>query len=259
MENIEQVPAHPSEELQIPSHSHSHHQVLKVLLIVVIMLVILISGFGGYILGKKNQVTNTQTIVPSPTRTQAVTSPMPLPSNCTTDTECPSGYGCQALQGQGTACPVSNNAVINCTPTYSITKGECRLKRDGICSNDNNCMAGLICHDISPNTSGYQIKKCEEPTLGTCSGASGKSCPAGYQCTEGCGPPIIGGGENNTIPWNCTANEIAGRPRGCPICLASNTIIATPQGYMNVTAIKIGMRVLSVNKKEQKMVRKSIR
>jgi len=41
----------------------------------------------------------------------------------------------------------------------------------------------------------------------------------------------------------------------CPICLASNTLIATPSGDMKVTDLKIGMTVWSPNAQGKKEMR----
>lgn len=265
MENTQQPMLQPSQEIKTSSNFHFPSS--KAFLIILILVVAILSGVGGYLLGKNNQSTNKGNLILSPTITQTFYSPAPsqtsvspisLPSNCTSDKECSSGYGCQALQGEGTACPIGSstngtttNTSISCTPTYKITSGVCKLKKDGICSTDNDCLSGLICHATQQGNT--TVHKCEEPTLGTCSGASDTSCQSGYQCIQGCGPPLIREGDNTPIPWYCMANEIAYKPRACPICLASNTMIATPQGEVNVTNIKVGMQVWSVNKQEEKI------
>jgi hypothetical protein len=55
-------------------------------------------------------------------------------------------------------------------------------------------------------------------------------------------------------PYFCELNEIANKPRNCPICLASNTNISTPSGGINVKDIKVGMHVWSLNKKGEKVM-----
>ncbi|EKD32941.1 MAG: hypothetical protein ACD_76C00109G0004 [uncultured bacterium] len=78
-----------------------------------------------------------------------------------------------------------------------------------------------------------------------CSG-SGDSCPSGYTCIQKCGPPVAR--ENDPPPgYYCELNEIANKPIMCPICLASNTNISTPDGKANIKDIKVGMSVWSVN------------
>lgn len=45
----------------------------------------------------------------------------------------------------------------------------------------------------------------------------------------------------------------------CPICLASNTLIATPEGGVRVTDLKVGMRVWSPDAHGDEVVRKIVR
>jgi len=54
-------------------------------------------------------------------------------------------------------------------------------------------------------------------------------------------------------------NAIAGKPRMCPICLASNTQIATPSGAVNVKDIKTGMLVWSLNAQGEKVASTVVR
>lgn len=54
-------------------------------------------------------------------------------------------------------------------------------------------------------------------------------------------------------PYYCEVNEVATKPQNCPICLASNTNIATPTGNYNVRDIKIGMLIWSLDKKGKKV------
>lgn len=76
-----------------------------------------------------------------------------------------------------------------------------------------------------------------------CSGSSDKSCGSGYECSQDCGPPVAR--ESDPTPgYSC---HIAGKPRMCPICLASNTMIATPEGEVNVKNMNSGMRVWTLN------------
>lgn len=86
-----------------------------------------------------------------------------------------------------------------------------------------------------------------------CSSPDDTSCPAGYKCIQSCGPPVARQ-EDPPPPYFCELNEIANKPRNCPICLASNTNISTPNGDINVKNIKVGMHVWSLNKKGEKVV-----
>jgi hypothetical protein len=86
-----------------------------------------------------------------------------------------------------------------------------------------------------------------------CSGSGDTSCPAGYKCIQSCGPPVVRVGDLPP-PYFCELDEIANKPRNCPICLASNTNISTPDGYVNVKNIKVGMHVWSLDKKGGKVV-----
>ncbi len=169
-------------------------------------------------------------------------NPIPTPpptGNCTKDSDCPSPqYACQATQGSGTVYPNNGRP-----PTYTIIKGECKLREGGTCSTDNDCLSGLICH------SGI----CTSPRGNTCSGPDDASCPTGYQCIQACGPPVARV-DDPPPPYYCELNEIANKPRNCPICLASNSEIATPTGAVNVKDITIGMQIWSVNNRGEKIV-----
>lgn len=98
-----------------------------------------------------------------------------------------------------------------------------------------------------------------KPVTGTegqrCAGSGDTSCGSGYACTQECGPPVA----RDTDPppgWSCYP---VGKPRMCPICLASNTMIATPSGNVNVKDVAIGMKVWSMNAQGEKVAGKVIR
>ncbi len=78
-------------------------------------------------------------------------------------------------------------------------------------------------------------------------------CPLGYQCIQSCGPPVARVGDPEPA-WFCESDEVANKPRNCPICLASNSKISTPSGEINVKDIAIGMKVWSLNSQGQKVV-----
>ncbi len=87
------------------------------------------------------------------------------------------------------------------------------------------------------------------PTTGTgqligCSGPDDASCPTGYQCIQDCGPPVARVGEPPP-PYHCLPDEQAQRPRMCPICLARDTMIATPQGPVRVQDLTVNSSVWS--------------
>ena len=158
--------------------------------------------------------------------------------DCKSDADCPSSsYTCEAIEGTGTVYP--NNSQ---PPVYTITKGQCKLTVGNKCSVDSDCSSGLLCH------SGV----CTNPVGNQCGGTNDGSCPNGYQCIQACGPPVSRPGDPPP-PYYCELNEIANKPRNCPICLASNTQISTPSGNINVRDIKIGTIVWSVNKKGEKI------
>ncbi len=87
------------------------------------------------------------------------------------------------------------------------------------------------------------------PATGTgqlvgCSGPDDASCPTGYQCVQDCGPPVARVGEPPP-PYHCLTDEQAKRPRMCPICLARDTEIATPQGPVRVQDLTVNSPVWS--------------
>ena len=97
------------------------------------------------------------------------------------------------------------------------------------------------------------------PVVGKyCSGPSDPSCGPGYQCIQGCGPPVVRADEP-PAPYYCETNTNASKPRMCPICLSSNTNIATPDGNVNIKNIRVGDKIWSLNKNGEKIVSKIIR
>lgn len=57
------------------------------------------------------------------------------------------------------------------------------------------------------------------------------------------------------VPLGCVSKDYAERCKKepCPICLASNTTIATPKGGINVKDIRVGMEVWSVNRQGERI------
>lgn len=173
----------------------------------------------------------------------SATTPPVSGANCTSDAECPSAnYSCEATQGYGTVYPNGSGS-----STFTITEGTCKLKEGGKCGTDSECLAGLVCH----------TNACTKPTGNSCSGPNDKTCPSGYTCVQGCGPPVVRGDEPPP-PYFCELNEVALKPKICPICLASNTNISTPDGDINVADIKIGTRVWSMDESGKKIISKVI-
>lgn len=82
------------------------------------------------------------------------------------------------------------------------------------------------------------------PVGKSCAGPNDSICGSGYACVQDCGPPVARIGDLPP-PYHCQTNAFAQKPRMCPICLASNTRIATPAGDVNVTDLKAGMSVWS--------------
>lgn len=85
-----------------------------------------------------------------------------------------------------------------------------------------------------------------------CNGA-GEKCPNGYTCIQKCGPPVVR--DDEPAPgYYCELNAIASKPRMCPICLASNTLISTPKGEVSVKEIAVGTDIWSVNKRGERII-----
>lgn len=237
--------------------------------IIYILVILLISSgiVGGsfYIKNNIRKINNINEIqsTPSPSPTITTKPPLtPLPSspatplvtdNCTDDSQCSNGYKCQAIQGSATVCPATTYNVntgsvtkpaASCTPSTTIIKGTCKKTEGGSCKIDSDCYAGLICHR----------NKCINPTSGgDCLGPNDNSCPDGYKCVQGCGPPVARVGDKPP-GYFCEVEELANKPRNCPICLASNTRISTPEGEVKVKDLSVGMKVYSLDKQGKKIV-----
>ena len=82
-----------------------------------------------------------------------------------------------------------------------------------------------------------------------CSGADG-ACPGGYTCIQRCGPPVAR--ENDPAPgYYCELSSVASQPRMCPICLASNALIA----MVAHTYHRVGRRVHARLRRPLKTIR----
>lgn len=88
------------------------------------------------------------------------------------------------------------------------------------------------------------------PTTNDCRDAG---CSSGYTCIQKCGPPVA----RDTDPepgYYCETKEIAAKPRNCPICLALNTLIATPNGDVRVQDLHAGDVVWSIDRDGARVV-----
>ena len=152
----------------------------------------------------------------------------PLPvTECKKDSDCPSSqYVCQETQGMGTVCPSNDKS---CVPTYTVLKGECKLKEGNRCSVDSDCAAGNLCHK----------NICMSPIGRQCGGPSDTSCPTDFECVQSCGPPVVRGDEPPPLHY-C---QLKGYIRNCPICLAGEALIDTPLGSVAVKDLQVGMPI----------------
>ncbi|MDP2630316.1 MAG: Gmad2 immunoglobulin-like domain-containing protein [Candidatus Uhrbacteria bacterium] len=159
-------------------------------------------------------------------------------SECTKDSDCPSSlYLCQEIQGSRTACP-SNDP--SCVPAYTIIKGECRLKENNWCHVNSDCSNGNVCNNNS----------CVSPIGRQCIGIGDTSCSPDFECAEGCGPPVVRYPSNTPSTFFC---QLKGYKRMCPICLAKNTAIDTPQGAIPVQKMQRGDLVWTLTRSGQRV------
>ena len=96
------------------------------------------------------------------------------------------------------------------------------------------------------------------PVGRSCSGQNDQSCGSGYVCFQDCGPPVVREGEP-PAPYHCQTEAYANKPRMCPICLASNTLIATPTGEVKVTDLKLDMNVWSPDGKGGRVAQRIVK
>lgn len=158
-------------------------------------------------------------------------------TGCTKDSDCPSAqYICQETQGTGTTCPSNDQS---CVPTHTVIAGECKLKAGSRCNVDADCAGGNLCHN----------NICASPIGNQCSGPSDTSCPADYECVQGCGSPV-GYPDEPPPPYFC---QLKGYTRVCPICLAINTLIDTPIGAVPVQQLQPGAAVWTTNQSGQRI------
>ncbi len=152
-------------------------------------------------------------------------------TRCTKDSDCSSSqYVCQETQGSGTVCSSTDPS---CVPTHAVIQGECKLKEGNRCTEDSDCISGNLCNK----------NVCTSPIGRRCGGSNDTSCPVEFTCVQGCGSPVAYPDEPPP-PYFCQLN---GYIRSCPICLAKNTLIDTPQGWIAVEDLKKGAPVWTVD------------
>lgn len=157
----------------------------------------------------------------------------PSATGCLKDSDCPSSqYLCQETQGVGTACPSTDPT---CVPTHTTVAGECKVKEGYSCNANSQCAAGSLCHNGI----------CTAPIGRECAGQSDKSCPIDFECVQECGPPVVRYPDTTPLQYYC---QLKGYMRACPICLAKNTLIETPQGAVTVQDIRVGAMVWTTDK-----------
>lgn len=143
------------------------------------------------------------------------TSVLPTPKACTAEAKlCPDG---SAVGRSGPNCEFAT------CPLTEIS-----------CLNDSDCAGGNVCHK----------NNCIAPIGNICTGPDDTSCPLDFECSKGCGPPVVRYPDDMLPPYIC---QIKGYTRNCPICLAKNTLIGTPLGLVAVQNLQKGDSVWTVN------------
>jgi hypothetical protein len=221
--------------------------------IILIIIVFALVGVGAYFVATRQIAptpvpTPIHTPSPSPTLTPKPSpkpSPKPISINCTSDSQCPTNYICEATQRVSTVCAMNSNGQPvdpHCVPTSTIIKGSCKVKQGYSCSTSADCVAGNLC----------RAGTCTSPIEKVCSYSGDPICGPDYQCIQDCGPPVSQGDEPPP-GWHCILNEEAVKPRTCPICLAGDTLIDTPSGFILVKDLQVGMSVWTMNKAGQRV------
>lgn len=150
-------------------------------------------------------------------------APCPQPSGCPEDVQrCPDG----SYVGR-----MGPNCDFTPCPPYSACTLEAKICPDG-------------------STVGRVPPDCEFSPCppSACSGG----CQPGYVCIPECGPPVVS--DSDPPPkYYCEREDIAAK-RTCPICLASETMIATPHGDVRVSDLRAGMPVWTLDARGKKTV-----
>lgn len=162
------------------------------------------------------------------------------------------------------------SSTVSCTPNWQCGWGPCIIPPcvppgDSVaCTNGSQVQVVIDSNNCGLSPVGVSIacpalaRLCDSPQKIGCNGPSDTSCPTGYKCIQSCGPPVAKVGDL-PAPYFCEPDAIANQPRNCPICLASNTNIFTPSGYVNIKNIKIGTQVWSLNKNGEKVASRVIK
>lgn len=140
---------------------------------------------------------------------------------------------------------------------FATMKPKTRLNTIACTQEAKLCSDGSAVGRTGPNCT---FAPCPEMTptpvpLSTSCNGPGDKCPSGYTCIQKCGPPVVRA-DSPPPGYSCELNSVASKPRMCPICLASNTMIATPSGDMRVTDVRVGTVVWSVNNRGEKVLSK---
>lgn len=134
----------------------------------------------------------------------------------------------------------STTRIVRTTPSPKMCTQEAK-----------QCPDGSYVGRVGPNCEFAKCPDAEKPPIGrVCIGPNDTSCPADYECVQGCGPPVVRYPDNTPPTYNC---QLKGYVRPCPICLAKNTLIDTPQGAVPVQKSQKGMSVWTINKSGERV------
>ena len=153
--------------------------------------------------------------------------------------------------------------VVTCTsPRPKYCTKECLTNPPYLCGSNGKsyCSSCQACADTEVDWYRTQDNPCTSPTTTLVPETQPYNCCGqtelnqGYECLQGCSGPVAR--ENEPAPpFSCLNPTMAYSRKtfGCPICLASNTYILTPQGSVKVTDLKVGMPVWSLDKEGNKI------
>lgn len=76
----------------------------------------------------------------------------------------------------------------------------------------------------------------------------------GYECVQNCGPPVARAGDPPPgSSWLSPENADKRRKFGCPICLPGATRLATPNGDVAVSALRVGDPIWTLDAARQRI------
>lgn len=123
-------------------------------------------------------------------------------------------------------------------------------KHPRICTQDaKQCSDGSYVSRSGPNCE-FAPCRALSPIGKQCDSPSDASCPANFECTQSCGPPVVRYPDDTPPKYFC---QLKGYIRPCPICLAKDTLIDTPLGAMPVQDMQKGMPVWTVTTTGQRV------